>query len=99
MARAGLEPLPSRRVKAPRVAGSPIHFECVYLQTVVLPSDDPVTAPAIVLGQVVGIHIDEAVMTDGMIDMSKFRPIARLGGMDYTVVDNVFTMNRPDPSG
>lgn len=99
MARAGLKPLPSRRVKAPRVAGSPIHFECVYLQTVVLPSDDPVTAAAIVLGQVVGIHIDEAVMTDGMVDMNKFRPIARLGGMDYTVVDNVFTMNRPDPSG
>jgi flavin reductase (DIM6/NTAB) family NADH-FMN oxidoreductase RutF len=98
MARAGLKPLPSRRVKAPRVAGSPIHFECVYLQTVVLPSDDPVTAAAIVLGQVVGIHIDEAVMTDGIVDISKFRPIARLGGMDYTVVDNVFTMNRPDPS-
>ncbi len=95
MARAGLEPLPSRRVKAPRVAGSPIHFECVYLQTVVLPSDDPVTAAAIVLGQVVGIHIDEAVMTDGIVDISKFRPIARLGYMDYTVVDNVFTMLRP----
>ena len=97
MARAGLEPLPSRLVKPPRVAGSPAHLECKYLQTVELPSDDPTAAPAIVLGTVVGIHIDESILTDGMVDMNKFRPVARLGYMDYTVVDNVFTMNRPDP--
>ena len=97
MARAGLESLPSRRVKPPRVAGSPIHFECEYLQTVTLPSADPAAASAIVLGTVIGIHIDDSVLTEGMIDMNKFRPVARLGYMDYTVVDNVFTMNRPDP--
>ena len=50
---------------------------------------------SMVLGLVVGIHIDEAILTDGMVDMAKFRPIARLGYMDYTVVDNVFTMLRP----
>ena len=49
-----------------------------------------------VLGLVVGIHIDESILTDGMVDMAKFRPLARLGYMDYTVVDNVFTMLRPD---
>ncbi len=97
MARAGLESLPSRRVKPPRVAGSPIHLECEYLQTVTLPSADPTAASAIVLGTVIGIHIDDSVLTEGMIDMNKFRPVARLGYMDYTVVDNVFTMNRPDP--
>ena len=43
----------------------------------------------------VGIHIDDRILTDGFVDMEKFRPVARLGYMDYTVVDNVFTMLRP----
>ncbi len=92
---AGLEALPSRGVKPPRVAGAPAHLECKHLQTVTLPADDPQSPNAMVLGLVVGIHIDDAILTDGMIDMAKFRPIARLGYMDYTVVDNVFTMMRP----
>ncbi len=92
---AGLEALPSRDVKPPRVAGAPAHLECKHLQTVTLPADDPASPNAMVLGLVVGIHIDDAILTDGMVDMAKFRPIARLGYMDYTVVDNVFTMMRP----
>ena len=95
---AGLDALPSRRVEPPRVAGCPAHLECVYLETVVLPCNDAGSTNAIVLGEVVGIHIDDAILTDGMIDMSKFRPVARLGYMDYTVVDNVFTMLRPGMS-
>ena len=95
MALAGLEALPSRRVKPPRVKGAPVHFECVYLQTVELPTVDPDKPNAIVLGRVVGVHIDDRIITDGFIDMDKFRPVARLGYMDYTVVDNVFTMERP----
>jgi len=92
---AGLEALPSHVVKPPRVAGAPAHLECKHLQTVTLPADDPASPNAMVLGLVVGIHIDDAILTDGLVDMAKFRPIARLGYMDYTVVDNVFTMMRP----
>lgn len=92
---AGLEALPSHSVKPPRVASAPVHMECTYLKTVALPSDDPAATNALVLGLVVGIHIDESILTDGMVDMAKFRPLARLGYMDYTVVDNVFTMKRP----
>jgi flavin reductase (DIM6/NTAB) family NADH-FMN oxidoreductase RutF len=92
---AGLETLPSRVVGPPRVAGAPAHMECRHLQTITLPSDNPQSPNHMVLGLVVGIHIDEAILTDGMVDMAKFRPIARLGYMDYTVVDNVFTMLRP----
>ena len=95
MALAGLEKIPSRLVKPPRVAGAPIHFECLYYDTVELPCDDPESTNAIVLGTVVGIHIERSIVTDGMIDMTKFHPIARLGYMDYTVVDNAFTMLRP----
>ena len=92
---AGLEPEPSRLVKPPRVKGAPAHLECRYLQTVELPSNDPNSRNAVVLGTVIAVHIDDAILTDGMIDMDKFRPVARLGYMDYTVVDNVFTMLRP----
>ncbi len=93
---AGLEVEPSRLVKPPRVKGAPAHLECIYLKTVELPSDDPDSRNAVVLGTVIGIHIDDSIITDGMIDMDKFRPVARLGYMDYTVVDNVFTMLRPE---
>ncbi|MDX1514271.1 MAG: flavin reductase family protein, partial [Gammaproteobacteria bacterium] len=69
--------------------------ECRWIKTVPLPADDPDEPNNVVFGQVIGIHIDESIIRDGMIDMDVFRPIARLGYMDYTVVDNVFTMKRP----
>ena len=43
----------------------------------------------------VGIHIDDSLITDGMVDITAPRPIARLGYMDYCVVDEVFEMLRP----
>lgn len=92
---AGLTPWPSRLVKPPRVGESPVHLECTHLQTVELPSHDPERPTLVVFGRVVGIHIDDAIISDGMIDMDAFKPIARLGYMDYTTVDNVFTMRRP----
>ncbi len=95
MAMAGLETAPSRLVRPPRVKASPVHFECVPVKTVELPADDPEAPNNIVFGRVVGIHISDDILTDGMVDMSKFRPIGRLGYFDYTVVDNVFTMPRP----
>ena len=93
---AGLTAIASKLVKVPRIAEAPVHLECTWLKTVELPSDDPDSLNAIVLGTVIGIHIDDSIITDGMIDMDKFRPVARLGYMDYTVVDNVFTMLRPE---
>lgn len=92
---AHLTPVPSRLVKPPRVKESPVHLECTHLKTVELPSNDPERPTLVVFGRVVGIHIDDAIITDGMIDMDRFHPIARLGYMDYTMVDNVFTMRRP----
>ena len=92
---AGLATLPSRLVKPPRVALSPVALECRYLQTVELPRDTPGRANYAVFGQVIGIHIDEALIVDGRVDIRRARPLARLGYMDYTVLDNVFAMDRP----
>lgn len=95
MALAGLTPAPSELVAPPRVAESPIHMECKVHEILDMPCTDPDSRNAMVIGQIVGIHIDDSVLTDGLIDMAKVRPIARLGYMDYTVVDKVFTMHRP----
>jgi flavin reductase (DIM6/NTAB) family NADH-FMN oxidoreductase RutF len=93
---AGLHKLPSRIVAAPRVAESPIHFECVHLQTLRLAGNPPVGTVDIVFGRVVAIHIaDSALTSEGRIDIAKLKPLARLGYFEYTCVEKVFTMSPP----
>ena len=96
---AGLTPAPSRLVKPPRVAESPISIECRYHATLSLPGrpgsrKEPYHC---VIGLVVGIHIDDHLIRNGRIDVPTLKPIARLGYMDYTVVtsDSMFSMDRP----
>jgi len=96
----GLEMIPSRSVKPPRVKRSPVHFECRYLQTVeLIGSDGRKNRSSIVIGEVAGIHIDDKLITDGMVDITRARPIARLGYMYYCVGDEVFEMLRPASPG
>jgi flavin reductase (DIM6/NTAB) family NADH-FMN oxidoreductase RutF len=93
---AKLEMAPSRKVKPPRVARSPIALECLYSQTVNLTSSSGKKhIYEMIIGEVVNVHVDDAVIVNGMIDMSRIRAIARLGYRgDYTVVDNIFEMKR-----
>jgi len=95
MALAGLTPAPCNLVKPPRVRESPINLECRVLQFVELPCDDPDARNTAVFGHVVGIHIDDSVLTDGLVDTAKIKPISRLGYMEYAVVEEVFEMRRP----
>ena len=92
---AGLATAPSRLVRPPRVAASPIHLECTLFQVVELPGAPDGRRAAMVIGNVVGIHIADEVLTDGRVDLMKVRPIGRLGYADYVVVDNIFAMTRP----
>jgi flavin reductase (DIM6/NTAB) family NADH-FMN oxidoreductase RutF len=93
---AGLTMVPSRSVKPPRVALSPIALECKYSQTVMLVGSNGKQADSsVVIGEVVNIHVEDSVIVDGMLDIRRMRPIARLGYMDYCVVDDFFTMLRP----
>ena len=92
---AGLTPAPSH-VKTPRVEEAPVSLECRFLTRLRLPSDHPAIENNVVIGQVVGTHVAERIIRDGMIDMAAYRPIARLGYMDYTSVETVFEMLRPD---
>lgn len=96
MSLAGLTAAPSRLVKPPRVAESPVAFECRYFKTVELTAQNgPANQYAVVIGSVVGIHIDDDAIVDGRVDVTRLRPIARLGYMDYAVVDSVFSLERP----
>jgi flavin reductase (DIM6/NTAB) family NADH-FMN oxidoreductase RutF len=94
-AAAGLDTLPSQIVRAPRVKGARAHLECTYLQTVEMPSTRPDRRYFVVFGRVVGVHIDDDLIVDGLVDTARARPIARLGYEDYTVVDEVFEMRWP----
>jgi flavin reductase (DIM6/NTAB) family NADH-FMN oxidoreductase RutF len=95
MATAGLEPLPSRLVRPPRVKDSPVHFECRLHQIITLPGHKASSDHHLVIGQVVAVHIDDAALTpDGRIDVLKIRPIARLGYKDYLSVDSAFQMEK-----
>ena len=95
---AKLEMAPSVAVRPPRVKKSPWALECKYVKTVGLPGRDGKPHPyGVVIGEVVSIYIDDAFVTNGVVDTAKARPIARLGYLDqYTVVDTIFKMKRPD---
>ena len=95
---AGLEMIPSRLVKAPRVALSPVHLECRFHGAVVLPGSAFDRVHHVVIGRVVGVHIrDDVLMHDGKLDVIRIRPLARLGYFDYTTVDSVFGMRPLGP--
>lgn len=92
---AGMTAAPCRLIAAPRVAEAPISLECRHHQTIDLPAEGPRGRNVLVIGRVVGVHVDETVLTDGCIDIAKLRPIARLGYRDYACISETFTMTRP----
>ena len=49
----------------------------------------------VVIGEVVGVHIREEHLTDGILDVLSYNPVARMGYMDYTTVDSTYSMNMP----
>jgi flavin reductase (DIM6/NTAB) family NADH-FMN oxidoreductase RutF len=97
MERAGLAAAPSRLVRPPRVADAPAALECKLL--LVLPLKDlegRLTGSTLLLGQVVGVHIDPALLKDGLFDIVAAGTIARCGYRgDYAAVTSVFEMLRP----
>ncbi|MBV9246174.1 MAG: flavin reductase family protein [Methylobacteriaceae bacterium] len=93
---AGLATAPSRLVRPPRVAASPCSMECKVLDIIQLRDlNGAALAQFVVIGQVVGVHLDERFLKDGMVDTAALHPIARCGYGDYAVVDQVFAMLRP----
>jgi flavin reductase (DIM6/NTAB) family NADH-FMN oxidoreductase RutF len=97
MIEAGLEPVPSRLVKPPRVKASPCALECKLLQIVEMRDLDGNPAERhVAFGQVIGIHIDDRFIRNGRLDTAAMQPIARCGYADYAVVDKVIPVKKPD---
>jgi flavin reductase (DIM6/NTAB) family NADH-FMN oxidoreductase RutF len=98
MDHAGLEAAPSRLVRPPRVAEALAALECRWLQTVPLnPLGGGDPSYHLVIGQVVGIHIDDRFIVNGLVDTAAMRPIARSGYRDYFVAtpETKFSITRP----
>jgi len=96
---AGLTPLASEKVRPPRVAESPVTFECRSTQIVQLQGIDGEKVPTwLVLGEVVAVHIAKALLKDGVYDTAGAGHILRGGGpADYFTVgpEQLFRMHRP----
>lgn len=93
---AGLTKAPCELVRPPRVAESPAALECCLHRIVPLPDDDGKAENFIVIGRVLGIHIDDRFIHDGRVDTAAMRPIARLGYSEYATVTEAWRMRRPD---
>jgi flavin reductase (DIM6/NTAB) family NADH-FMN oxidoreductase RutF len=96
---AGLTAARCNLVKPPRVKESPAAFECKLWQAIELPGKPgKPSSHTMVVGEVVGVHVDDRFIKDGVVDTGAMRPIARLGYMEYGVLEpeNVFVINRPE---
>jgi flavin reductase (DIM6/NTAB) family NADH-FMN oxidoreductase RutF len=93
---AGLTPTPSRLVAPPRVAEAHAALECRLTEIIVpkLISGEP-AGVSVVVGQVIGVHIDDDYLSDGLFDTARAQNLARLGYFDYAAVQEVFQMRRP----
>lgn len=104
MEAAGLAAAPSHLVKPPRIKATPCALECKWLRTVRPDDIDGKPCPRfIAFGQVIGVHIDERFIRDGLLDTAAMKPIMRAGYHDYFVAseDTRFSMRhfkgqRPD---
>ena len=94
---AGLTPVASREIAVPRVAESPVSFECRVSQIVQLQGAAGNTVETwLVLGEVVAVHIAQALLRDGVYDTAAAHPILRGGGAgDYFELGERFVMRRP----
>ena len=88
---AGIEKAPCAVVAPPRVKAAPASLECRLWKTIDLPG----AANILVIGEVVGVHIDETLLREGMLDVTLYQPLSRLGYRDYAAVTEVFPMVRP----
>lgn len=89
---AKLETAPSQTIAPPRVAAAPAAFECKLIRIEQLPGE----ANFVTFGEVTGIHISEDILTNGLVDPTKFHPLARMGYRDYASIKEVFELQRPD---
>ena len=90
--RAGIARDECRVIDCPRVADAPATLECRASQVLTLPGEGNL----MVIGTVVAVHMRDDCLRDGRFDVTAFRPVSRLGYRDYAIVENLFSLARPD---
>jgi flavin reductase (DIM6/NTAB) family NADH-FMN oxidoreductase RutF len=90
---AKVTPEASKIVRPPRVAESPVSFECKLHQ--ILDFSTAPTSSSLVIGQIVSIHVDDGHLKDGRLDRNSLDLIGRMGGIQYTRTTQRFEMMRP----
>lgn len=91
---AGLTPIPSTKVKPPRVQGCPVAMECELVHHYTLENHKN-GGSTILIGKILMFHIDEAIMLEDMkINIDVYQPIARLAGSHYARLGEVFSIKR-----
>jgi len=94
---ARLTPAPALTVKAPRVAESPVHFECRAVQIIDIGAEPG--SGSVVIGRVLHIHVkDSMLIGSDKIDLTQLKPIGRLAGNAYCRVTDIFELERPRSS-
>jgi flavin reductase (DIM6/NTAB) family NADH-FMN oxidoreductase RutF len=93
---AGLNKAHCQFIKAPRVAESPACLECRLHQLVELPDDEGQVSNWLVVGRIIGIPIDDRYIENGRVNSQAMQMIARLGYAEYTTINDVWRMRRPD---
>ncbi len=88
---ANIEKAQCDTINCARVAAAPATLECKLTQIIQLPG----AANFVVFGEVAGVHLRDDCMTNGLLDLTKFNPLARLGYQDYTHVTDLFSLKRP----
>jgi flavin reductase (DIM6/NTAB) family NADH-FMN oxidoreductase RutF len=88
---AGVEKTACETIDCARVAAAPATLECVVVQEITLKGRDNF----MIIGEVTGVHLRDDCLVNGIFDLTRFNPVARLGYTDYTVVRDVFVVKRP----
>lgn len=91
-AHAGLTPIDCETINCARIDGAPASLECKMTQIIKIEG----ASNYVVFGEVIGVHLRDDTIVNGRFDVTTFQPLSRLGYRDYSVVDNVFELNRPD---
>jgi flavin reductase (DIM6/NTAB) family NADH-FMN oxidoreductase RutF len=94
---AGLTAVASKFVRTPRVGEARAALECRVFEIVALPAGSDGRGSHLVLGEVIGVYIDDALIgSNGRVDSIALAHVARLGYHDYTNVESIYEMRRPD---
>ncbi|MEL6564340.1 MAG: flavin reductase family protein [Pseudomonadota bacterium] len=88
---AGIDKAECTEIACARVASAPASMECRVTQIVQIEG----AANYVVFGEVVGVHLRDDCIVDGIFDVLTYRPLTRLGYRDYSVIDDKFSLKRP----